>query len=159
MTNLPQTFTNKIRESTCVVWVGACNTLGYGLIQINGKVELAHRVAYAAAYGPIPEGLVIDHVCRVRNCVKPEHLEAVTQQENNRRGRRDRSLQVGDTCANGHPIATDDLLYTRPSGKTECMTCRRIGLRANRSGAPRPTTQLRAGAVRAATDEADSRIA
>jgi hypothetical protein len=157
MTDLPVNFSNKIRESTCIVWVGSTNNHGYGIVQIDGKLNLAHRVAYEAAYGPIPDGMVLDHLCRVRNCVKPEHLEAVTIAENNRRGRRDRSLQVGDTCSNGHEIATACLLYTRPSGTTECVTCRREGQHANRAGAPRRTTQLRAGTVLAATDEADAR--
>lgn len=156
MSDLPRNFANKVRESSCIVWVGATNTVGYGVVQIDGERHLAHRVAYEAAYGPIPQGLVIDHLCRVRNCVKPEHLEAVTTAENLRRGRRDRALQVGDTCSNDHLIVTADLLYTRPSGTSECMTCRREGQRANRAGAPRRTNQLRAGSVHAATDEADS---
>ena len=79
---LPPAFAVKAMASTCTVWVGATNTRGYALISVNGRVELAHRVAYAAVHGPIAEGMVIDHLCRVRNCVKVEHLEAVTTAEN-----------------------------------------------------------------------------
>ena len=142
--SLPAAFALKVRDSSCTVWIGATNTVGYGVVTVDGRQELAHRVAYEDAYGPIPEGLVLDHLCRVRNCVKPEHLEAVTHAENIRRGRRDRGLQVGDTCNNGHAIASAEGLYERPSGKTECMECRRVGKRANRAGRARPTTQRRA---------------
>lgn len=137
---LPEEFSRKTRKSTCTVWVGSCNSLGYGLITLDGKPQLAHRIAYESAYGPIPDGLVIDHLCRVRNCVNPAHLEAVTQKENGRRGRFDRSLQEGDTCLNGHLIETGGL-YVRPSGKTECRKCRATA--AHRESRRRPTTQKR----------------
>ena len=93
---------------------------------VQGKKELAHRIAYEAANGPIPEGMVLDHLCRSRNCVNPDHLEVVTHAENQRRGRRASGLQVGDTCLNGHLINEGDL-YVRPSGVTECHHCRQSG--------------------------------
>lgn len=152
---LPDSWERKVRTSTCEVWVGATNSKGYGVVIISGHQELAHRVAYEAEYGPIPDGHVLDHLCRVRNCVRPEHLEPVTNAENTRRGRSAKGLQVGDTCQNGHVI-TDDLLYTKPSGATECMECRRIGKRANRRKQARPTRQKRADSVRDITDLADT---
>lgn len=156
--NLDTAFTRKVRESTCLVWVGATNSRGYGVATVSGHQELAHRVAYEAEYGPIPDGMVLDHLCRVRNCVRPEHLEPVTVAENTRRGRSANSLQVGDTCQNGHLI-TDGLLYRRPSGATECMECRRVGKRANRANSPRPTRQKRSDSVRQMTDLADTATA
>ena len=155
ITELPETFARKVRESTCLVWVGATNSRGYGVVIVNGHQELAHRVAYEAHFGPIPDGYVLDHLCRVRNCVRVEHLQPVTNAENSRRGRNARGLAVGDTCQNGHLIGDGDL-YVRPSGATECMECRREGTRHKRKGQPRPTRQKRADAVRRMTDLADS---
>lgn len=145
MTTLPAAFAAKVRRSDCLVWIGATNNKGYGVLIVDGEHVLAHRLAYAAEFGPIPDGMVIDHVCRVRNCVNPMHLEAVTQAENQRRGRSAASLQVGDTCQNGHLIGPGGL-YERPSGATECRECRSSGAhRAN--GRRRPTRQRRAPAV------------
>lgn len=152
MTDLPATFTAKTRRTNCTVWIGATNNKGYGLISINGKVQLAHRVAYEAEYGDIPEGMVIDHLCRVRNCVNAMHLEAVTNGENGRRGRAARTLREGDTCINGHLIP-DGGLYRKPDGKTtECRACRGTG---HQSGTRRTTIQRRADRVSADLAAAD----
>ena len=152
----PTALAHKAMESTCLVWVGATNNLGYGIVHIDGRRELAHRIAYEAAFGPIPDGLVIDHKCRVRCCIKPEHLEAVTQAENIRRGRSAAALAVGDECQNSHRITDESLLYRRTNGKTECMACRREGRRANRAGQPRETRQRRASAVASTVRRADA---
>jgi len=68
----------------CWEWIGTINKVGYGYLS-DGVSKLAHRFAYELLIGPIPEGLQIDHLCNVRNCVNPAHLEAVTLQENMRR--------------------------------------------------------------------------
>ncbi len=150
--SLPAFLLAKSRQTDCLVWVGACNNKGYGLVSVGeGRIELAHRVAYAAVNGPIAPGLVIDHVCRVRNCINPAHLEAVTQAENNRRGRAASALRVGDTCTNGHKIPEGGL-YFRPSGGTECRACR--GSENHRTGERRPTNQRRAEKVMRALDAA-----
>lgn len=72
--------------SGCWFWTGAVFKSGYGAIRILGKTTLAHRVAYELFTGPIPVGLVLDHLCRIRPCVNPAHLEAVTDQVNIVRG-------------------------------------------------------------------------
>lgn len=71
----------------CWFWLGATNSDGYGRIRIEGKTKFAHRIYYEHHIGPIPDGLELDHLCRNRSCVRPEHLEPVTHKENIRRSR------------------------------------------------------------------------
>ena len=76
----------RVNQSGCWVWNGTRYTNGYGRKSQNGTSVRAHRVYYEKFKGPIPDGLQIDHLCRVRLCVNPTHLEAVTHEENGRRG-------------------------------------------------------------------------
>lgn len=84
---LPDRFWAKTQENSdgCLIWTAALNNKGYGCFSLAGTIHLAHRLSLLAATGEIPEGLHVDHLCRVRQCVNPEHLEAVTAKENNRR--------------------------------------------------------------------------
>ena len=77
---------DKSRPDGCWQWTAATNGRGYGQIWIAPKYMVAHRVAYKLFVGPVPEGLDLDHLCRNRGCVNPEHLEPVTRRENVRRG-------------------------------------------------------------------------
>ena len=69
----------------CWWWTGSLQSKGYGQFRLDGSLVLAHRYAYEICFGPIPEDLQIDHLCLVRHCVNPAHLEPVTGDENIRR--------------------------------------------------------------------------
>lgn len=74
-------------NSGCWLWTGCDNTFGYGLIRIpGGKLKTAHRVLYELLRGPVAKELDLDHLCRVRCCVNPDHLEPVSRSENLKRG-------------------------------------------------------------------------
>lgn len=64
---------------------GGKNNRDYSVLTFNGRLTTAHRIAYELWFGPIPKGLTIDHLCRVKRCINPDHLEAVTGTENTRR--------------------------------------------------------------------------
>lgn len=126
MTKLPDNFWSKTTTTDCVIWKGAVNSKGYPCFAVDGKSQLAHRLAWVDARGAIPEGLTVDHTCRVRNCVNVEHLELVTNAENTRRrfGAHG-GLNVGGACLNGHSIRDEHDVYTNKNGRRECHECRR----------------------------------
>lgn len=76
----------RLVETGCWIWLGELNRNGYGRVCVKGKRPVAHRHVYETLVGPIPEGLLLDHLCRVRCCVNPSHLEPVTPKENTLRG-------------------------------------------------------------------------
>ncbi len=73
---------NKTSDRECWQWIGNTQHQGYGRMQINRKTVLAHRLAYMLSVGSIPDGNVIDHLCKNKQCVNPKHLEAVTPKTN-----------------------------------------------------------------------------
>lgn len=77
---------NRGYKTPCWIWQGANNGAGYGQITSKGKHQYAHRVFYEQKYGPISEGLVIDHLCKTTLCCNPDHLKPVTRRENFLRG-------------------------------------------------------------------------
>lgn len=119
-------------ESGCWIWQGSVAPNGYGKV---GKGYLVHRVAYEAAVGPIPAGLDIDHLCRVRCCCNPAHLEPVTRRENMLRSPiRPRFGVRKSHCPQGHAYEGANV-YFRKDGGRDCMACRRMrngGWRATR---------------------------
>lgn len=111
-------------ESGCWLWQGSLDQDGYGQIRFDGRKWRVHRASYAMHVGPIPEGLVIDHLCRVRSCVNPAHLEAVTDEENRMRGEgNDANARRNGACVNGHAY-TPANTYHREGGR-QCRACAR----------------------------------
>ncbi len=109
----------------CKIWTGGHNSAGYGYTYDGGKQFAVHRRAYEEAHGPIPEGFVIDHLCRVKSCYESTHLEAVTHRENTRRGFGPTAMRQRQTsCKRGHPLSGENL-YVKPSGSRQCRICRR----------------------------------
>ncbi len=115
----------------CWLWVGPLGRLGYGRARHKGgKNGLAHRVVWESLVGGIPNDLEFDHLCRVRNCVNPDHLELVTHAENVARGTDTIQARARRKryCLKGHPLFGPNL-YVTPQGSRKCRDC---GRRRNR---------------------------
>jgi hypothetical protein len=94
-------FVSPEPNSGCWLWTGAAGGNGYGFYKAKGIGMVAHRWAYTLLRGPIPTGLELDHLCRVRYCVNPAHLEPVTRSENARRGMTGRDPGAAERLRNG----------------------------------------------------------
>ena len=122
------------KSGECWIFTGPVSGAGYGLANRTPE-KYAHRLAWAWLRGPIPDGYEVDHLCRVKLCVNPAHLEPVTKAENIRRqnaltgGSYQRSLTH---CPKGHPYSGDNLIV-RPEGWRACRECRRTRLRECRA--------------------------
>lgn len=104
-------------STPCWVWQMHIGRAGYGVSSEGGKTALAHRVVWEIFRGPVVEGLTLDHLCRNRACVNPEHLEPVTQAENNRRGINTR-------------LTEEDVAAIRESGEKAAVLAARYGVSA-----------------------------
>lgn len=113
----------RIDPSGCWLWTGL-TVRGYGRMSICGKQVFVHRWIYEVLRGPIPEGLTADHLCSVRNCVNPWHIDPCTKSENTRRSH-DTSPRIRTHCRKGHPF-TPENTYARPSGQRQCRACVRV---------------------------------
>ena len=126
---LPKRFWSKVDPDPifgCWIWVAGKMESGYGVFWVNPKMHVAHRVAYEALVAPIPSHLQIDHLCRVRHCCNPFHLELVTARENLVRGFGASGLNARKThCPSGHPYSGDNLKVNRTTGGRVCIECER----------------------------------
>lgn len=116
------------QEDGCWLWMGPRKVSGYGVLRSKRAGHGAHRVFYDLFVGPIPEGMEIDHLCRVPSCVNPDHLEAVTPEENRRRSLSPMGHMLRtNTCKRGHEM-TPENSYSRPSHPTrhQCRTCMKL---------------------------------
>jgi HNH endonuclease len=108
----------------CWIWTASLEGGGYGAIGDGKKKKRAHRYSYEQLVGDIPDGLELDHLCRVRNCVRPDHLEPVTRRENVMRGISPIAENPSKTqCPEGHPYGGKNLIELSTGGR-RCRTCR-----------------------------------
>ena len=119
------------KTDTCWLWTGMLHKDGYGFGKVDGKMTLMHRWAYKLLVGPIPEGMTLDHTCRVRNCVNPAHLEPVTNGENQNRGLNTYAIRTH--CKSGlHDITIPGSVTHYPSGNPQCTECLKVSSRRAR---------------------------
>jgi len=123
-TPLQRFWTKVLKTDYCWLWIGAPEgRVGYGRLLVNGKRVIAHRYAYEQFKRPIPEGMVIDHLCLTPLCVNPDYLEAVSNKENILRGVSLPAQAARRTeCAKGHQYSVSNL-FIRPDGARGCRTC------------------------------------
>lgn len=114
----------------CWIFTGAIATSGYGRIGFRNRTLQAHRAAYEEFVGEIPDGLHIDHLCGNKRCVNPDHLEPVTQVENNVRAA---VVRVANTtqCKHGHAFTPDNTFMHKRGGR-QCRTCHNLRNKARR---------------------------
>lgn len=121
-------------NSGCWLWIKTLSEHGYGRMLINYRIVFAHRFSYQQFRGSLTDGLVLDHLCRNRCCVNPDHLEQVTQTENVRRG----GKMLNASCPSGHPFTPENTWINPRNGWRQCRQCNRDNqarLAAKRSAA------------------------
>ena len=107
----------------CWIWKGSVNEIGYGKLHIDKKLWRPHRFTWIQENGEIPKPFILDHLCRVRNCVNPMHLDLVTNKENILRGFSTSAMHARQThCKHGHAFEGDNLRI-RANGGRYCAAC------------------------------------
>lgn len=141
-------------NSGCWLWMGRTDSGGYGVVEFydpeaakRGKKSIskcAHGAMYRAIVGPVPEGLDLDHICRVRSCVNPAHLEPVMRRENIRRGIcgevNGKRMRDKTHCPRGHEYTPKNTFVTQ--GGRKCWECRRVFEAARRGTRKRVNGKL-----------------
>jgi len=128
---LPKQLEDKIipePNSGCWLWTASLDSKGYGAVRVNGVLHRAHRLVYALLRQPTD--MTIDHLCRVRCCVNPDHLEPVTSLENFLRGNRNGNT-LKTHCLRGHAFTVENT-YQFYEGERLCRECQRERVRRYR---------------------------
>lgn len=118
----------RVDANGCWIWQRSTLKAGYGCIRVEGKTRTVHSVAFELFEGEVPEGLELDHLCRVRACCNPMHLEPVTHRENILRGASRAAKAAVTHCPRGH--AYDASNTYRYQGRRFCRACQRAAGRA-----------------------------
>ena len=130
----------------CWLWTGCKHPKGYGRFGLGTRSEgtiYAHRFAYESEHGPVPQPLQLDHLCRIRHCVRPSHLEPVTSRVNLLRGETVTARNAAKThCIHGHEFTTGNTRIER-NGSRRCRTCARQA--AYETNLRRPSRRLASG--------------
>lgn len=111
------------RSGGCWVWTHWLDQDGYAHASYEGKRVRVHRWSWEQVNGPVPPGLELDHLCRTRGCVRPDHLQAVSHRENMMRGVAPSAVNAKKTqCKHGHPFSGENLIL-QIDGRRSCRTC------------------------------------
>lgn len=133
-------FWSKVNKTEgCWIWTGYRQPEGYGRVDAKTKLtssgtRLAHRIAYELLVGPIPDGLHLDHLCRIPACVNPDHLEPVTSAENTRRGLHG---ELRTECKRGHELTPENTRIRASDNSRKCRQCDREDAAAKRAAMPK----------------------
>ncbi len=117
----------ELSDDGCWLWTAHRDVVGYGRLRVGPTSKPAHNLVYEVFVGAVPEGLELDHLCRNRGCVNPEHLEPVTHRENVLRGASPIAAAAAQThCLRGHALSGDNVYIIPSSGSRQCRTCKRM---------------------------------
>lgn len=128
LTTMGRWYKSYERTKNCWVWTEVIGSNGYGRFWADGKLWLAHRFAFTLSGRLIPDGLVIDHICRNRMCVNPEHLRTLTSKENTLIGEGITAKRLrSPVCAKGHPWKPETTRINPKTYGRQCEICRSEG--------------------------------
>lgn len=117
-------------ETYCLIWQGAKTLEGYAKVRLGNRVYAVHRIAWMQSKGEIPNGFILDHLCRRRDCINPGHLEPVTNRVNILRGESLAAKNARKThCIRGHTFSGANLYFVRAKNgrlKRQCRTCQKL---------------------------------